>query len=83
MINRLILKVYEADYEQFEELQDGNLLKLDDLEIVEISFYHIESIKPVNHLCCIVTSGSRDYVVAESEESVNAKIEQRMMFKFN
>lgn len=83
MISRLTLKVYEADNDQFGELEEGSLLRLDDLEIKEVSFYHIDHIKPVNHLCCIVSSGCRDYVVAESEESVNAKIEQRMMFKFN
>ena len=72
MIKRLILKTYEADYYQFDEL-----------EIKSVSFYHIDHIKPVNHLCCIVVSGCREYVVAESEESVHAKIEQIMSFKWN
>ncbi len=83
MIKRLILKTYEADYDQFDELEQGSLLRLDDLEIKSVSFYHIDHIKHVNHLCCIVVSGCREYVVAESEESVHAKIEQIMAFKWN
>lgn len=47
------------------------------------TFYHIDHVRPVNHLCCIVISGCREYVVAESEESIHAKIEQIMAFKWN
>ncbi len=36
MIKRLILKTYEADYDQFDELEQGSLLRLDDLEIKSV-----------------------------------------------
>lgn len=83
MINRLVLKVYEMDFDQFEDFEQGSLIKLEDLEIKSVSFYNIDNIKPINHLCCVVASGYREYVVAESEESVNAKIEELMAFKWN
>ena len=41
MIKRLILKTYEADYDQFDELEQGSLLRLDDLEIKSVSFYYL------------------------------------------
>lgn len=48
-----------------------------------IMFYNVDNVKPNGPDMCYVNSGMDEYCINESYESVIAKINERMIFKFN
>ena len=55
----------------------------DDIVEKEITFYIIEHVRYNSDQNCTIVSGGFEYLVNETYESVNAKIAERMTFKFN
>jgi len=56
--------------------------KLEDCDMVEMTFYSVDYVKPVGNFC-IISSGGDLFTIAESAESVNNKINERKSFIFN
>lgn len=48
-----------------------------------IMFYSIDNIKPNGPNMCYVSSGNEDFCINESYESVNSKIRNQLIAKFN
>ena len=67
-----------------EESELTNLpISANDIQEREITFYVIEHVRENSDKNCCVVSGSFEYLVNETYDSVNAKILERMTFKFN
>ncbi len=84
MIQPITLKCLWIPEDIAEESELTNLPISDaDIQEKEITFYHIEHVRYNDkHNCCVV-SGGFEYLVNETYDSVNAKILERMTFKFN
>ena len=54
----------------------------DDIVEKEITFYVIEHVRYNSDQNCTIVSGGFEYLVNETYDSVNAKIAERMTFKF-
>ena len=79
----LKLKIFELTVEQEEAEEKYEIVpKLEDCKVIEMTFHSIDYVKPAGQFC-IVSSGGDLFTIAESEESVNRKIEERKSFKFN
>ena len=84
MIQPLTLKCLWIPDDVAEESELANLPISDSaIQEKEITFYVIEHVRMNGkHNCCVV-SGGFEYLVNETYDSVNAKILERMTFKFN
>lgn len=85
MINVLELKVFFTDDpEKIKAMEIGIDIPDEDFELQTIVFFNIDCVRQIkSDSYCEVVSGGIEYVVAESEESIHAKIEQIMAFKWN
>lgn len=84
MIPPLTLKCLWVPDDVAEESELTNLpISSDDIVEKEITFYVIEHVRYNSDQNCTIVSGGFEYLVNETYESVNAKIAQRMTFKFN
>jgi len=84
MIQPLTLKCLWIPEDIVEESELTNLpISANDIQEEEITFYQIEHVRMTNKKNCTVVSGGFEYLVNETYDSVNAKILERMTFKFN
>ena len=84
MIQPLALKCLWIPDDVAEESELTNLpISDDDIVEKEITFYHIEHVRYNSNKNCTIVSGGFEYLINETYESVNAKILERLTFKFN
>lgn len=84
MIQPITLKCLWIPEDIAEESELTNLPISDaDIQEKEITFYVIEHVRFNSDKNCCVVSGGFEYLVNETYDSVNAKILERMTFKFN
>ena len=84
MIQPIALKCLWIPEDIAEESELTNLpISANDIQEKEITFYVIEHVRMNAPHNCTVISGGFEYLVNETYDSVNAKILERMTFKFN
>ena len=84
MIQPLTLKCLWIPDDVAEESELTNLpISDDDIQEKEITFFVIEHLRYNSDKNCTIVSGGFEYLVNETYDSVNAKILERMTFKFN
>ncbi len=84
MIQPLTLKCLWIPDDVAEESELTNLpISDDDIQEKEITFFVIEHLRYNSDKNCTIVSGGFEYLINETYDSVNAKILERMTFKFN
>ena len=84
MIQPLTLKCLWIPDDVAEESELTNLpISDEDIQEKEITFFVIEHLRYNSDKNCTIVSGGFEYLVNETYDSVNAKILERMTFKFN
>jgi hypothetical protein len=72
--------------EEQDKLIDAGIEIEDDItkaDLVKFTFYNIDAIKPYDHrFCTIYTSGDM-FIVNQSYETMEKRIQQQMTFRFN
>jgi len=53
------------------------------LELKVMTFYNIDNVRNHSSNTCFVSSGGEDFLINDSAEAVNLKIQERLTFKFN
>jgi hypothetical protein len=53
------------------------------LELKVMTFYNIDNVRHDSDNTCFVSSGGEDFLINDSAEAVNLKIQERLTFKFN
>lgn len=79
-----LMSFYTNDYEAIKNNEDfGFPIPEELIGIKPIMFYTIDNVKPNGENLCYVDSGSVEYCINESYESVNTKIRNQMIVKLN
>ena len=82
---QLELKVFVYTEEQEKFIDSGIEFdyNISDADLEDYTFYNINVIKAYDKRYCSILSNGETFVVNESYESVKAKIQQQLTFRFN
>lgn len=69
--------------EDIDKLSMNLPLSFDAKYLEKYTFYNIDYTKPLDDKKCILSSAGLDFIINESYESLNNRIQQMQTFRFN
>jgi hypothetical protein len=83
MIHVKLPVLWFSDEQQKEFDLCNKDIPMEELDTKMITFYHIDYVRPYVDNHCVIASGGEIFIIKETEEVVNNKIQEQITYKWN